>query len=497
MNRLQKCNQWIIKHSLGRSLLITSLHVTSGNVIDVKSIVWEDYWGRRNPFAEEIYQLKAAWHTLIEGGYAPELRRNYVQAYFALLHTCLDSFYNGQNDFQLLRKIVAFETFCIADEHGNSAAGIFNFRNPVYLLSRIVQPNSPDDPKYLPLICPLSHSLEESILYGHYRRIPILKTNGIPFFVYPPVGANHRPTSYALIGRLFTSLTPKADPWVKVRTRSLFRRVFAPLVVNLPQNRLQLLDLACGSAKISTALCRKAFTKFQKSFDLTLIDVVHVKKSISKVFFRNPSVFGNVIFYRRNIFDWVEQASNHPLTQFDMVMMLRICDVFSSFHIEKMSFLEAKMLLARDGTRSPLVADTLCPAKLINGHKFEKIQHGVKQFRFRNGKIFQQFSLSDYFKAVYLIMGGNLVNEDCMIYVPIRRFDDKALVLPSGRSLIGQLMNMANRIIIEDVDLSSCYVQQHLEKNGLNNLRITEVTGRNGMRSFRMPHSKEGLRVIR
>jgi hypothetical protein len=301
-------------------------------------------------------------------------------------------------------------------------------------------------------------------------------------FVYPTIEAIHRPTSYALIGRLFTSLTPKTDPWIRVRTRSLFRRVFAPLVVNLPQNRLQLLDLACGSAKISTTLCRKAFAKFQKSFDLTLIDVVRVKKSITKVFHRNPFVFGDVIFYQKNLFDWVEQASNDQRTHFDMIMMLRVCDVFSSFHIEKISFLEAKLLLARDGTRCPIDADTLCPTKLINDHRLDKNQHGVKQFRFRNGRIFQQFSLSDYFKAIYLIMGGNPVNDDCMIYVPIRRFDDKALVLPSGRSLIGQLMNMANRIIIEDVDLSSYHLQRHLEKYGLNNLRITEVTGRNGMR---------------
>jgi hypothetical protein len=481
MNRRQKGNQRILIYSLKQARLITSLYITNSNVIEVRSVAWEEYWGYTNPFTEETRQLKTAWNNLIEKDYPTELRTDYVQAYFTLLHTCLACSPREIN-IQLLRKIVAFETFHIADARGHFAAGTFNFRNPVYLLSRIVNPSSPDDPKYLPLLCPMNHSSEETLIYGHYRRIPLHKTKGLQLFIYPPIGTNPKLTSYSLIGRLFTALTQKTDPWVKVRTRSLFRRVFAPLVARLPKNKIQLLDLACGSAKISTALCRKAFAKYHKSFDLTLIDVVRVKRSLAKVFHRNPSVFGNVIFCQNNLFDWVEQTAAGTLPHFDIIIMLRICDVFSSLCIEKMSFLEAKILLDRDGSKFSIDADTLSPAKLMKERGLERIQHGIKQFRFRKGRIFQQFSLSDYFKAIYLITTGNPVDEDCMIYIPIRRFDDSALTSPNGQSLIGQLMNMTDRIIIEDRDLSSSYLQQHLEKNGLKHLCIREIAGRRGMR---------------
>ncbi len=97
-----------------------------------------------------------------------------------------------------------------------------------------------------------------------------------------------------------------------------------------------------------------------------------------------------------------------------------------------------------------------------------------------------QFSLSDYFKAIRLIIGGKVDERDETVYVAIRRFDDGAFVLPSGQSLIAQLMRMGDRLIIEDVDLTARHLREHLERFDLDGLCATDVTDRQRMRGASM-----------
>ena len=68
------------------------------------------------------------------------------------------------------------------------------------------------------------------------------------------------------------------------------------------------------------------------------------------------------------------------------------------------------------------------------------------------------------------------------IYAPIRRFDETALVLPSGRSLIGELMTMADKILVEDWDLTARRLQEHINLFGLKDLSVTDLTDRRGGR---------------
>jgi hypothetical protein len=285
MNRLQKRNQRLIRKALTKTRLITSIPVAEGRAIELECLGWEDYWDYCLPLREELQRLKKAWALFIESGHSSERQVDYVQAYFNLLHVGLDCFCRGEIDLNSLRKIIAFETFQVSGEHGPLAAGIFNVRNPVYLLSRLAHPCAPDDPKYLPLVCPLDHASETPQLYGHYRRISLHGRRGIQLFVYLPIESHAQPLSHSLIGRLFASFTPKTDPWVHERSRFLFHGVFAALVAQLPSTRIQLLDIACGSAKNTLSLCKKAFDAFHKSFDLTLVDVVRGRKSIATTFY--------------------------------------------------------------------------------------------------------------------------------------------------------------------------------------------------------------------
>lgn len=178
----------------------------------------------------------------------------------------------------------------------------------------------------------------------------------------------------------------------------------------------------------------------------------------------------------------MDQTCGTTSAHFDIVLMLRICDIFSCFHIEESSRREVSTLIRRDRRSCTVDADMLRPAKLIEDNRLDKIQHSIKRFTFRNGTVFHQFSLSDYFKAIRAIMAGTVANEDGMIYVPIRRFEENVLVLPSGRSLIGQLMTMGDRIVVEDADLSPYRLRRHIDRFGLDDLCIRDVMDRTGMR---------------
>ncbi|MEN6407536.1 MAG: hypothetical protein ABFC77_13830 [Thermoguttaceae bacterium] len=452
--------------------------MTAARRVRITSTTWDEYWGPCDFLAGEIAQLKAAWTALIAGRFDDKLRGDFVRTYFRLLRACLDCHDRGHNQLTLLRKIIGFETIRISGDCDGSAAAIISARHPAYLLSKLARPDAPENPKYLPLICLCGDLPETAALYWHYRRIPLTRTGGIQLFVYPPTEVCNRPSSHALIGQLFACLTPKSDPWIRERSQSLYDGVFASLVARSASPRLHLLDMACGTAKITMTLCRKAFAEHRKSFDLTLIDVVRGNRSIANAFYRNPKVFGNVLFRRDSLFEWVDKNADKPKVRFDAALLLRACDLFSRFSVEKMSYREANVLIAQDKTCNLLDSQVLHPAELIENNSLGRIEHRISRFSFKNGWTFRQFSLSDYFKALHLVMGGQLTADESPIYVPLRVFDEGALVLPSGRSIKAQLLTMANQLVIEDADLMPCHLDRHLKQFALSDLPVTDLTER-------------------
>ena len=156
MNRLQGHNQRLVAAALREPLLIASIHVKSRRIIDVRRSPWREYWVGCDSLGNELSRLHAAWMDLIDGGYSLAQRIPFVHAYFVTLRAGLSRYLRGEVDVSVLRKLVGFEAFPILGEHGEQAAGVFSTRNPVYLLSRGVLPKAPENPKFLPLICPTS-----------------------------------------------------------------------------------------------------------------------------------------------------------------------------------------------------------------------------------------------------------------------------------------------------------------------------------------------------
>lgn len=271
-------------------------------------------------------------------------------------------------------------------------------------------------------------------------------------------------------------MTPRNDPWVQERTRFLFQNAFAPLVEPFRNSRIQLLDIACGTGKTTMGLCKKAFAKQGISFDLTFVDVVPSADCIRKSFYRNARIFGSLAFRHESLFDWIDNASIAPKTRYDLIVMLRVCDVFGSFDVEEFSCDEANALARRERRACTVDVDTLNPAKLIEENTPGRLHDRLWRSSFGDGMLFHQFSLSDYFKAIKAIISGAATLREDAVYVPVRRFDEAALTLPSGRSLIGQLMMVGERLLIEDSELTPSRLRQHISRFALSGLSVTELS---------------------
>ena len=189
-----------------------------------------------------------------------------------------------------------------------------------------------------------------------------------------------------------------------------------------------------------------------------------------------------MLFRHESLFDWIDKIGSSSSCHLDLALMLRICDVFSRFQIEELCCREACALIRRERGEFSVDMSMTRPARLIEENRLDRLHHRLWRTPFRNGMIFHQFSLSDYFGAIKTVLGDEVSGVDGAIYAPIRRFDETALVLPSGRSLIGELMTMADKILVEDWDLTARRLQGHINLFGLKDLSVTDLTDRRGGR---------------
>lgn len=97
---------------------------------------------------------------------------------------------------------------------------------------------------------------------------------------------------------------------------------------------------------------------------------------------------------------------------------------------------------------------------------------------------FRQLSLSDYFRGLHTLTGPRPQDmRPEAIFFPIRRFDESALDLPSGGSILEKLCSLSDAVIIEDVDLNARELQRHLAARELANLAASDATDRRQMRT--------------
>ena len=469
MNVLQRHNHAVLKKYILSPKIINSLTIRKNGVIELHDLEWQDYWGD-NCLQSLLDKLFVSWHDWISSRFDQTKLNRYVYDYFRLLETALVDYLSGKINVYFLNKIVAFETFLIsAPNSKNKVASLFSSRNPNYLLHKISNPIAHDDPKYLPVICQREQLGQTAHLYFHYRRIPIKHSHGTQLFVYPPVTlTNHEFSSFDVIDTLFRVLTRYNDPWVKLRCQSLAKWVFNDLIHSFDKSKINLLDLGCGSAKISMRLCSQAYNNAKSSFDMLLVDAIPSRFSIARSFYRNYQAFEAIRYRQSDLFDWVSSMHDSSAT-YDITLMLRIFDILCQYHPESLPIehIQSSVKLS-DATileipTSQLILDS--PAKIV---------HSLHKIRTQSGSAYFQPALQDFFKSVFLCCNINSEAKDNReVVLPVRSFSENRLVMKDGTSIIGRIMEKSQYLVIEDSEVSLDLLHEHAKKRQLEHLTFT------------------------
>jgi len=476
MNTLQKHNHAILRRHIFSPRIITSVNILPNGIISLPEVEWKDYWGVSclQPLLDNLF---VSWQAWIVSRFNRTKLNNYIYDYFRLLETGLDAYQSENIDICLLNKIVAFETFLVsAANSGACAASLFSTRNPSYLLHKIPNPIACDNPKYLPVICQREQSQQTARLYFHYRRIPVKHSRETQLFVYPAVASTaHECSGFDIIDLLFRVLTRQNDPWIKFRCASLAKSIFNDLVLSLNKAKVNLLDLGCGSAKISMRLCALAHVHSKSEFDVLLVDTIPSRFSIARSFYNNYQAFEAIRYKRSNLFNWVANMQNDT-RRYDITLMLRFLDTLCQYQAQSLSHEQISRAMKQSDTT---VSQIPTSQQILESP--DKIIHSLHKIHTQDGSAYFQPCLRDYFKAVFLCCNiNNYIQNNNEIVLPVRVFDENRLIMQDGVSILERIMAKSRHLIIEDSEVSLELLMNHAQKRQLNHLTFTNTQIRRG-----------------
>lgn len=441
--------------------------------LTLEAVLWREYWAPCRPFFEtdlrlkqRLNRLKKAWISLLQHPTDRIFQMMYCWRYFGLLHHSLriarDEPFRP-NPLESIRKIIGFETFFLEapGESGEAACSITS-RNPAFLLGQLAVDPTVPTPRHVPLMLPTGSDAP----FYCYRQVQISGTPSQRLLVSPAVNLPGRAASFVPIDRLTRLVSDRADPYWKPRAKLLVRRLLLPLLKARRQAEMaeavSIVDIGAGTGQ----LVAKAWTYLERLTEEPLPAAsLHFVDS-------NPPAFGRsfglardrsgithiewtTADYRALVDDdsWLEKCG-----LFDWVFACRVLDNASNFMIESV-----------DGVREDWFGSLphRCLAPHAQPEGIRRLLVSTARREIRGGTAYPQFSLQDYFDGILSIQTKTLQEPPEGCYLPIRRFNPAALITPSGRSLIAQLLKVSRSIIIEDIDLKPEHLRQHREQFGL------------------------------
>jgi hypothetical protein len=148
---------------------------------------------------------------------------------------------------------------------------------------------------------------------------------------------------------------------------------------------------------------------------------------------------------------------------FDWVFMCRLLGNMSCFEIEEV---ESSALALSAFPKDCLPHRCLLPRLGPKGPQHLQVSTSRRLANW--GSVLPQLSLRDYFNGLLIAHAGHL---DAVVgdawCLPVRRYNPAALITPSGRSVLNQLLGACSAVLIEDVDLESRHLLEHRRYFGL------------------------------
>jgi hypothetical protein len=445
--------------------------------LGLESLSWRDYWQPVRPFFEvdlrlvqRLNRLKKAWRLLLQHPSDRLAQMTYCWRYFGLLHHTIRIAREEParpDPMETLATIIGFESFVLeAPGESGTAACTITSRNPLFLLGQLaVEPMVPT-PRHVPLLRP---SGLKDLCY-HYWQLQISGTPPQRIFVCPAVEMPQRASSFVPIDRLNRLVSDRPDPYWKPRARLLAKRILKPLLESRRNDDqgdslpVSILDLGAGTGH----LLAKSWTYLASLNESVPTASFHFVDA-------NPPAFGRsfrlsrdqagvthvewtTANYRALADDDAWLKKNGP---FDWVFACRILDNASNFLIEPIGASDV-------GSHSLDCLPHRCLAPHAQPGGLHRLMVSSVRRKCNGGTVYPQFSPRDYFAGLLALQSGSWgsVGEDCW-YLPVRRFNPAALITPSGRSLLAQLMKVSHAVIVEDVDARPEHLRQHKVEFGL------------------------------
>lgn len=493
---------------LASERLLSSLDVSSTGQIWHHEISWEDYWSQLAvpPQLEpHLDTLRFARAGYIRSGFELRLASPYCYAYFTVLRRALDGIEDGLSDSRLLAAILGFENTAVHALEGRMtvAAVTSTARNPVYLLSKIYSPTAWVDSKFLPIVThsdPTRTTGSACPLFFHYRQLASGRDGQDRLLIFPVVAMEGRVAAFRCLRTLSDAFSNKRDTHADQRATRIAALAVGPILHSLMSNGtiasgedIRVADLGSGSGDLTRHLITSLAERYPALLEGHRFSWTPVDVSLSNMqrhaYDRRFSRWISVLRCERSDYiRWIErQRLSGVHKPFHLVLACRLLNNASLFTIGCASdWQEIRPLVGKSleyhewaqGAHLPNVAlrcGTLGSRSLIVSNTRVSLPEGSS---------YRQASLSDYYQGLRVLMGCHKVvvkSHQRPVFFPIRRFNEAAVVLPSGETLMERLCSLSNAVIIEDVDLDAATLRQLLQSRGLGKLTASDATDRSRM----------------
>jgi hypothetical protein len=481
--------------------LISKLDVAHDGRLVPREIDWATFWAPLHRLSspmigDALSALHAAWQEYIRSRFNRSLQREYCFRYFRLLDLVLSAHKKEHSSSwkRALRTLVGFECFGLRAPglgSGVLAAGATTLRNPCYLLAKLKWPAALDDTQFLPILA-VGDNGSASLFY-HYRQYRLSKDSQMSLLLHLPASPTNRSASFNLLDSLAGSIGSGLAPRTAQRARRLAEGIIKPVIRAAHPDlsgplALEVVDVGAGTGGLTAALCRRllawsAMEGFALRFllwfaDLCLADPVR--------FFRTSSIRRSVdslMFLGTDYRTWL--ARPRPLPKSLGLRVALVSKLFNNLSRFSVCSWRTNVLPSRVVGSGGMKGGTHMPSRCLapDGAGPEALLVSNSRVTLEQGRTFAQASLSDYYRALHLISGGQGEMEIAKgeVCLPLRALDPECLVTSDGASVLARMLQHCDYLIVEDADLRPKELVEHLNAFALHGLTACDMTRAQGL----------------
>jgi len=466
---------------------------------------WKEYWLPVTQIGQADHLLDSLgdiWSAYVQGGFPPELRRDYCYHYFQLLDMALEwrlAAPDSESTAAALRSVLGFECFGISNAGGSSvlAAGTSTVRNPAYLLTKVRAPDTLDSGEHLPLIS-TSASARGQLFY-HYRQHRLSHDSGIAILSYLDVDHGSRSQSFHAVALLEEAIAGGTDPFAAERAGRMARagildymRAWRATRRDGDRVTIDLVDLGAGSGLVAAKLCNEiakclAHLGCAPRFRIWFVDLSMSRPARLFASGRIAKFVDSIEVVATDYREWLNQGMALPECDgVRLVLISRFFNNLSDFAIRSCepgaASDPAGPVTAHSG---PECQPIYCLAP--DGPGPERLVVSNARVWLETGRTFKQASLSPYFLGLRLATAISSEDihpqvPDQSIHVPVRTFRLDCLLTRQGGSVLGTLARQANLVVVQDADMSATDLRAHCRAMHSEDLLVLDTTRVAGLR---------------